>query len=171
MLLEDNTFDASNSGLRSGHVSRYICSTVLLLVVRTGCADHAQMLLPAACNQQVAGCRTRRNKKQKSYDRNKQLFAVWKEVTEALKRSFEGGSNWKTRAEANIFALKKNIHGVLNVAAVQNFWSTCSALRARVPYSYEVLPGPEQAADGDDAENGQYAAVVDLFLHVKCSFE
>jgi hypothetical protein len=89
------------------------------------------------------------SKKQKGYNRDKRLYAIWKEVTESLKRSFESESNWKTRAEDNIFALKKHLHEVLNCASVQNFHSTCRALRKHVPYEYEVLQPQERADEGN----------------------
>lgn len=90
--------------------------------------------------QERAIYRRKMNKKQKGYTRDKQLYSVWKEVTEALMRSFESASDWKTRAENNIFSLKKHLHGVLNSASVQNFHSTCRALRRHAPYAHEVLP-------------------------------
>lgn len=58
-------------------------------------------------------------KKQVGYTREKQLFAVWKEVTESLKNSFESASDWKSRAEKNIFSLKKHLHEVLNSPSVR----------------------------------------------------
>ena len=70
-----------------------------------------------------------------------------------MKCSFEAGSDWKTRAEDNLFALKKNLHAVLNSAAVQNFQSTCKALRARVPYSFEPVQQPQQ--EDQNAGNAQ----------------
>jgi hypothetical protein len=98
----------------------------------------------------------------KGYTRDKQLFAVWKEVTEALKASF-AAPNWKRKAENTIFTLKKHLHEVLNTASVQNLQSTCRALRVHVPYQYEVLAQPEQAADEDLPE--QYASL-SLMSHV-----
>ena len=88
----------------------------------------------------IAGlCSKKLTKKQRGYTRNKQLCAVWKEVSEGLKQAFERVSDWKCRAEDRLTKLKRHLHKVLNTASVQNFPSTCRALRRHVPYDREVV--------------------------------
>lgn len=74
---------------------------------------------------------------------------MWKEVSEGLKHAFDRVSDWKGKAEDKLNKLKGHLHKVLNTANVQNFPSTCRALRRHVPYDQEEV-GQEEEDDFDE---------------------